>query len=323
MKFMDQFSSRLAIPLFFATVSAANLAGAEQATENELSLTFGWDANLVAVVETQRGRIRRHFLPGATADEVSVRYLLETSEKTDGIRVSHSELETISSTDNGREAIQSALQFTGLITDYSVSNDGQFQGIENASSTSKRVRQLISSTLSGEAIPDGVTALLQQLCSEPTLTGAVETQWDRLVGFWSGQQLEVESAYGAQGQVSHPVIPGVPVPVNVEYGILGRVPCAEGAETLACVELLAFYEYDVDAMRSGAIQVAEQLSDPAESARLLDLTFSEYSEEILVVSDPTTLLPYRYEYRKTIDGVSEENGRYGRVDYVISVFSCR
>jgi hypothetical protein len=324
MNLFDRISSPLSLAVLFPVIAlSTNLATAEEATQNELSLIFGWEANIVADVETRRGKVRRHFLPDAKADEVVVRYVLTTSETSDGIRVSHSQIEPVSFSEDERESIRSALQFAGIVTDYSVSNDGQFQGIEDASSTSQRVERMVANALSSGAVPDGVVELVQRLSTPDALTEAVEARWEHLVGFWSGQQLEVEAAYGAEGQASHPLISGIPVPINLEFGISGWVPCTEDDNALVCVEMVALYEYDLDAMRSGAIRVAEQMGDPAEHAKVLAVTFTEYSEEIRVVADPATLQPFRYEYRKTIDGVSEASGRDGRVEYVISDFNYR
>lgn len=322
-------ASLLLMPVFLVLSALSNDLDARAAEPggDTVRLTYAWKPNLKIDVETRRGRIRRHFLPEPHRTSIGIRYLLSTAARDENLHVTFSDLATIQDNlANGeRPFVEAALQFAGLIPDFLVSPKGEFLRVENASAVSSQLKQFISSAVPSLEDSPGLAQALERVSSEQFLEASSAKQWDGIVGFWIGEDLEIGVTYEAEGTAPHPLVPNVPIAMKLTYGATRRVPCGTESEVPKCIELFWTSEVGGDQIQKLARDLADRLGDESERQKIESLQFTMIKEEIRLVTEPDTLVPHYFEFRKTIEGRGGPNDadRDGRIDYQESIFRYR
>lgn len=289
--------------------------------------TYAWKPDLEIDVETRRGRIRRHYLPEPQRTGIGIRYRLATAGREDNLHVTFRDLATAQDPLAGGERafVEAVLQFAGLIPDFLVSPKGEFLRVENAPAVSSRLKQFISSTVPSLDDSPGLAHALELVSSKQFLEASAANQWEGLVGFWIGADLEIGAIYEAEGIAPHPLIPSEPIAVKVRYGATRRVPCGAGLEAAECIELVMTTEVEGEQLKKIARELADRLGDESERRKIESIEFTLIKEESRLVTEPETLLPHYFEVYKTIEGRSGpgDADRDGRIDFQQSTFRYR
>jgi len=118
-----------------------------------------------------------------------------------------------------------------------------------------------------------------------------ELDWELTAGAWAGRTLEAGRPLARQFAGSMPLLPGVPVLLEVEQTLLGSTPCDEGAAA-ECVEL-SWLGIPEKAARAAALRQLRGETDKGE--RPFEMEDVAARIEARLVAEPRTLVPHRLD----------------------------
>ncbi|HET7824822.1 MAG TPA: hypothetical protein VFK90_05795 [Anaeromyxobacter sp.] len=135
-----------------------------------------------------------------------------------------------------------------------------------------------------------------------------EEAWNLAVGFWAGADLALGQAYALVSEADLPLLPGVRAEQAVEFAVRRRVPCATGERVLRCVEATLRATPDRAAVERAADSLLARLLPPGEEPG--DGAAKELAAEgeLVLVTDPETLLPRRVAWTKAVRLGAAEKG---------------
>jgi len=125
-----------------------------------------------------------------------------------------------------------------------------------------------------------------------------EELWNLEAGFWIGAELELGRSYVLRSEGSVPLLPGARAPLDVTFGARRRVPCAATEREPRCVELTLRTAPVAAALRRVAPELAHRLAGPDAPPPGPDDELSAEAE-LLLVTDPATLLPRHLVWTRT------------------------
>ncbi len=304
--------SVLTFALAFAGIAAlaalAELPVAPPASAQETSapefvaLRFDWPAGLAADVTTVRTRSRTTDAESTTRLTTSYRLRVEASAdggRTIGFddpRVSLGDGEPVPQD----PAMQAVAQAGGILPDFTVDAAGTFVGIRDLPGFRERVQALF------DRMP---AAIREMLTSEAFLEAQTAEEWNRLVGAWTGAELELEAVYGMESEEPLPMLAGEPVTMTYEIAVLGRVPCRRGGVERSCVELQLSSVADPDDVRALLESVQQRmLGDAAGPDAAAFESFSMRTDSRLI-TEPDGLIPHEASLTKTVEGTVTAAGQ--------------
>lgn len=273
-------------------------AQAAPAGADTVKLTFAWPTGAPASVIARRYRER---LSDGTGDTTlsQVRYRMELRGHPDGFEVFTGDLK-IDGLENADSAVSAKLaRVTSLVPAYVVTRDGEFRSLSDPA----RFRAMIDSLLAPvraelHAANPGADSLLAAMTSDAMLAASVAQEWNAMVGFWTGGELEVGSAYEFEHTEPIPVL-GVDLPMRYEFGILGRAACDSAAGGKGCVELQMIGEPEQKAV---AALIADVMASAAPAAHSVEVGSKLTIRTIVkVLAEPATLRPYYLAVSKEVD----------------------
>jgi hypothetical protein len=303
-------SPRLAAALLLALATPAARAGetpppasppvAEGATRNPevVELRFSWPGRQEAQVTYRHTRIRT----GAPRTAFSARYRSRAEPDGDGLRIV-----TTGTTWEGdlpfppataREALRASEQVVQR-----VGPEGQFAGLEGE----EAMRPVLAHLFEDAKVPPSLAERAVALAQAAMRAEAEET-WNLAVGFWTGADLELGEDYVTRSEGELPFAPGVTAVSAVEFTVRRRVPCTAGERAPRCVEVT---------LRSTPERAAVDRVSKALLARLAgrgaevpvgareDLAVES---ELLLVTEPGTLRPFRMVWTKSVRAGQGEGG---------------
>jgi len=287
-----------------------------------VDLNFDWSVGWIADVQTLKTRTRRHFLEDATPRGITVDYTMTVQNEGEHIVVSYGDPVATNNLQDPRATLRSSMSFSGMVTDHTISSAGEFLGVTNVDAVSVRMEQLLQTQMP-QTIPAQLSAMIKRMTSAEGLQAMTGSEWDSLVGQWIGQSMEPNEDYAAVSAVAHPTIPGANVEftslINLEEG----VACDPGETIANCVRISVFSSADLEEIGSIMKRFADSAGDSEEAKTISEISFNEFSDELVLVTDPQTLRPYRYEHTRTLDLTSESKGRDGRIDHRVTTFKYR
>ena len=194
---------------------------------------------------------------------------------------------------------------SSIVPSYVVSDDGELVRID-------QVRELRSSLVEwlheaiGEPLSRDLEALMSQMLSEQALAGLANEQWNALVGTWAEAEVEVGAAYELEAEEPLPMLGNVLVPYRYELGASARVPCTPESQELDCVELILRSSPDPEALQPHLDAFVKRTIDAMGAGdKAPPISYKELSieNEIVVVTEPKTLIPHALTITRTVEAV--------------------
>ena len=265
-----------------------------------VKLTFAWPANVtMPVVATKY----RENLSDGTGDTTrsGLRYRFGLCEHPEGFEVLTSDLEVDGLDASDSSTAAQVARLTALIPSYIVNPEGDFKGLSDPA----RLRMGIDSLMAPvraelRAASPGADSLLMEMLSAEMLASSVAQEWNALVGFWVGAELEVGSAYEFEQVERIPLFGGMDLPMRYEFGVVERTSCDSSAAEERCVDLVMVSEPDDSVAARLIAAVMSKLLPPgaviADTGRRLTIR-----NTVHLVADPATLRPYHLLMTREID----------------------
>jgi len=255
-----------------------------------VSLGFAWPAPARAKVTYRRTRLRT----GRPAGTFTARYETVAEAVDGGLSIS-----TRATTWRGdlpfppalaKEAIRASERVVQLIRP-----EGEFAALDGV----EALRPVLARVLEDARVPHEQAERALALALAATRADAEEL-WNLSAGFWTGAELKLGETYAMQAEGEVPLLPGVRGGQVVEFGVRRRVPCAAAEREARCVEAVLRSTPDREALERAAPALLARLlpatAEPPEDAQK-DLSAGS---ELLLVTDPATLLPRRIVWTKAV-----------------------
>jgi hypothetical protein len=181
--------------------------------------------------------------------------------------------------------------------------DGEFVALDGV----EALRPVLARVLDRAKVPSEQAERALELALAAT-RGEAEELWNLAVGFWTGADLRLGETYAMEAEGELPLLRGVRAPQALEFNVRRRVPCAAGERGWRCVEAVLRSTPDRAALERAAPQLLARLfpalADPA-AAAAGDLAADS---ELVLVTDPATLLPRRLVWTRSARLVPREDG---------------
>jgi hypothetical protein len=184
-----------------------------------------------------------------------------------------------------------------------VGEGGRFGGLEGV----EALRPVLDRVFEEAKVPPEAAERAAALALG-AMRAEAEEAWNLAVGFWAGADLALGVAYALESEADIPLLPGARAPQAVEFAVRRRVPCTGGERVLRCVEVTLRATADRAAVERAAGALLARLlpagEEPPEGAA------KELSAEgeLVLVTDPETLLPWRVAWTKAVRLGAAEKG---------------
>jgi hypothetical protein len=253
-----------------------------------VALRFGWPAPLEAEVTYRRTRTRT----GAPPSRFVARY--RTVAEPDGPTL---RLRTEATRWEGdlpvpADHVADAIRASEAVVQR-VGASGAFAGLEGV----EAMRPVLEPLLAAAGVPAEQTERALGL-AEGAIQAEAEELWNLAVGFWTDADLALGARYVMRAETALPFASGLSLPSTVEFQVRRRTPCAAGETVPRCVEVTLREVPDPDALRRASrtliawIAGGEEPPDDAEEVAV--------ESELVLVTDPQTLLPRRLAWTRTV-----------------------
>jgi hypothetical protein len=143
-----------------------------------------------------------------------------------------------------------------------------------------------------ESIREFVPRMVEQDTSDDRLLQLAALRWNGSVGLWYGQRLVQGQATYRTVMQTLPIAGQPTIPYQYRITFVGRAPCSAGETAQRCVELEMIAEVAESDLREATDALLHSRPDIEASGTRYE--FPEMRTEIRLVTDPDTLLPYRY-----------------------------
>jgi hypothetical protein len=267
-------------------------------------LSFNWPKRLTsnATLHTKRdkrGEVSDLRLKAVTSVRPSGRNELLVSS-----RVTSRKMTTNTKDDKKADFMQQLLK--EAMTDYVVSEDGEFLRIDNLGAYQQRIEAAILKGLKDApaAGREKARQLIQQVLSEEALAAMIESEWNNLVGTWTGGSYVPGRNYEFQLSYQSPALGAQEFPMQVTQQLKGHTPCHAGAGAKSCVRLIqtsrvagADFTRATDRLVRKTVGGAVKVDDV------------EVVKTYEIVTDPKTLLPYSVQSREVKTVVVSGGGK--------------
>lgn len=145
---------------------------------------------------------------------------------------------------------------------------------------------LASSKAEAEAARKGARERMGQVAAE------AREQWSYQVEAWVGRTLQIGFPLETTGRVPVATVPGLEVEQRVVLAARKWVSCAPGGIDRDCLEMTLKADAGPDAFRKGLVAAEGKAAKGFEDGSL--------AVEVTLVTDPRTLLPWRYTFTRKL-----------------------
>lgn len=264
---------------------------------DSVALRFGWRPGLTADVQHERTRIRTTPARSDTSGFRSMS-IMRVAEHAEGLEVRsdsvviHGMEET--STDEGEFAQRLLATIGALTPGYIINASGEFLRVTDLARLKAAADTLFQPLFASlDSVSPQARGLIEQALSEQNMTASMAQAWNSMVGTWIDAEWEVGAVYEVRTEEPIPLLPGLTVPMTLQFSAAGRVPCDDGAAGNSCVELQMLSTPDSAGMQEVLRQVFERFGNQPEMQSVLEAMSSmEVENEITVVTEPSTLVPH-------------------------------
>ncbi|HEX2165620.1 MAG TPA: hypothetical protein VHG09_00160 [Longimicrobiales bacterium] len=296
--------------LLWCVLLTAGASAQEVPQADTVHLRFAWTAGTDAQIETTR----LHVQSSGTTDSTSgsAQYRMHVASHPEGLIVSFDEFVFPPPDDTTDVAQLNSLasQAAAMVPKVVVDTAGQFVRIEDVASVRARLDTLMTEMLEPEEAA-AARETLATIVTEDALAGIAAQEWNVIVGQWAGQDLVVGTEYAFEEQASLPMMPGAVVTMISTLSIARRTSCGESDRGDDCVEIRLVSRPDPEEVAQLLTEFTEQLlATPG-----LGIAFEsfEMTNEVVLVTEPSTLRPHHVRTSKSTKGVVSAEGERGEV----------
>jgi hypothetical protein len=267
------------------------------ASDRIVQLRFGWTAPLRARVTYRKTRVG----PGGRTS-FTARWEERVEADGDGLRIEARGTSWRGDLAFPRSVEKDAIRASEAVVQR-VGEGGEFRGLEGV----EAMRPVLARVFEEAKVPPEAAERAVLLALGAMRTEAEEA-WNLAVGFWTGADLALGESYALASVAEIPLLPGARAEQAVEFAVRRRVPCGAQERSLRCVEAFLRATPDRAAVeRASAALLARLLAPgdepPEDAAREL---FAE--SELVLVTEPDTLLPRRVAWTKAVRLGAPEKG---------------
>lgn len=262
------------------------------ATAKESSLTFNWKPGLRGKTQVLVKGYRTVSTEGKTAWDFNASYDMQVKQRGDNLLIERTNF----SGWKGKmppQMIAGVDRLVDLIPTFVVSRTGNFLNIEGAETAKSRFISIRRS-------PGGLSATNQPLIDAVTspqgLKSIAQDYWAGVVESWQGSAPPVGKTNKLRNTTSVPQLGGGTLDVIVEFKNLGVVACNNSDTAKKCLQLVIQSQPD----RQQVQQIINRLV-PAMKASGTTISRYDSLNEIKLITEPETLLPYRVTFKRKID----------------------
>lgn len=307
-------STRIRVPvaLCWFVLSGAAAASAQETGigGDTVRLRFGWQPGMDARIETSRLNVQ----VAASADSVagSSEYRMHVEPHAEGVIISYDGFVFPPAADSSESAQLNSLaeRAAAMVPKVVVDPAGTFIRVEDVDVVRARLDSLVTQLLDPQEAA-AVRETLETMVTAEALAGLAAQEWNAIVGRWAGEDLVIGMKYGFDEQAALPMIPGAAVTMVSEFSIERRTSCVEAGTDADCVQIRLVSRADSAAVRELLAQFTERLlATPG-----LGIAFEsfEMENEMVLVTEPSTLRPHRVRISKRTKGVVSAQGERGEV----------
>jgi hypothetical protein len=273
-----------------AAPAAAAAAAAPEADDGIARLRFAWPTPARARVSYRRTRTGG----GRKASTFTARYETRVERGDGDLRVSTRATSWRGDLPFPRALARDAIRASEEVVQR-VGAEGEFAGLDGV----EAMRPVLARLFEAAKVPPDAAERALPL-AEATMRAEAEELWNLAVGFWTGADLKVGERYLLSSEGEIPLLPGVRATQAVEFGVRRRVPCSASERALRCVEATLRSTPDRAALERAADALLPRLLPGAAGrpdAAAQDLSAES---ELVLVTDPATLLPRRLVWTKAV-----------------------
>jgi hypothetical protein len=286
--------------LFAAPVRAEEAPPAPDAAPRGpevVPLRFAWPLPADAHVTYRRTRTRT----GAKPSSFLARFRSRVEREEGGLRITTSGTSWKGDLPFPAGAAAEAIRASEEVVQR-VTAEGEFAGLEGTEAMRPVLRRMFDELKVPPEQAERAVAL-----AEGSMRGEAEELWNLAVGFWTGADLELAETYVMDTESELPFAPGVRAASAVEFEVRRRVPCAAGEREARCVEVTLRATPERAAVERAAPAILARLAgaEPVPREALRDLAVES---ELVLVTEPGTLLPRRLAWTKSARAESGERG---------------
>jgi hypothetical protein len=292
---------RPVLALLLAALAVPGASAADEAAPprgDVASLRFAWPAPARAKVTYRRTRLHT----GRPKGTFTARYEAVVEPADEGLT-----LTTRGTTWRGDLPFAAALAKDAIRASEKVVQrigpEGEFLGLDGV----EALRPVLARVLDDAKVPPDQAERALGLALGATRAEAEEL-WNLAAGFWTGADLRVGETYAMSSEAELPLLAGVRAAQAVEFGVRRRVPCAAGERGARCVEIVLRSTPDPAAIARAAPQLIARLLAPGAEPAGETAPDLAVESELVLVTDPATLLPRRLVWTKAVRLGAREKG---------------
>jgi hypothetical protein len=291
---------RAALLLALAALPAGAHAGDEAAPPRAdvVSLRFAWTAPARARVTFRRTRLRT----GRPRSTFTARYETRVEPAGERLRVTNRATTWRGDLPFARALAREAMSASEQVVQ-EVGRDGEFLGLDGV----EALRPVLARVLDDARVPEEQAQRALALALAATRAEA-EQLWNLAVGFWTGADLRIGETYAMESEGELPLLPGVRAAQAVEFSVRRRVPCAAGERAPRCVEAVLRSTPERAAVEGAAPRLLARLLAPGAVSPEGAAADLAAESELVLVTDPATLVPRRMVWTKAVRLGAREKG---------------
>jgi hypothetical protein len=298
---MRTLSAAATLALALATLAAPSTAQAGARKPEVVALRFAWPEKLESKVTYRSTRTRT----GQPARTSLSRFEQLATREGDGWRLTVRDvaLEGDLPVPPGADVTPADFVAATEAIVQVVTAEGELSRIEGT----EAVRALLAKTLEAAKVPKEQLDRALDL-GEGAMRAESQETWNLAVGFWIGADLELGERYGLENEAEIPLLPGTTARYQVEFGVARKVPCAAGEKALRCVEIGLRSVPDPEVLPRVTTALVSRLAGPEPKIPEGAIEEVAIENELTLVTDPATLVPYRLVWTKAVRVTAQDEG---------------
>ena len=282
---------------------AAPAAAQAKTSSDSLVLHFGWKDGMEAQVQYTETIDRQGDSDKPTHIEIEGEYVMHVHDHPMGLLIEHVDPVSVRyraspslPAEDPRQLVYSTIG--GPIADWVVSKDGkhvvQIQGLQ-------ALNGAIAQTVQKQAPGADADAVIGQLANPDVLLSVARERWGNQVGDWIGAVLREDELLAGEGSEANPIVPDLQVGYRYELKLDSMEACAAPGGKCARLEISQLYD---------PVALNKTMNDALAQMGMGALSFDGLAQEsrVILLTDPTTLLPYQMDMAKGVQGILKING---------------
>ena len=265
----------------------------------ELALRFAWPRSAEARVTYRRVAART----GEPERVFTARYTERISRVDGELRIASSGTRWEGEIPYPADEVRAAIRASEAVVQR-IGEDGAFAGLVNEDALRPVLQRIYAAAdLTDEEAELAIGRI------EAAMVDEARDAWNLAVGFWIGAELDFGEAWEMDVDAPVWLLPALAVRSHVRMEARRRVPCTASERKARCVELTLHSEPERAALPALTRAIVARLTGPR-AALPGEVREVGLANDLTLVTEPSTLVPYRVVWRKSVRATvaDEEQG---------------